>query len=55
MDVDRELATALAVEPSPEFAARVRAHIEHTPGLVDRIPPIVMVAGGARCWPSCSS
>jgi hypothetical protein len=31
VDLDRELHTALDVDPSPDFVARVRARVEHEP------------------------
>jgi hypothetical protein len=47
MNVDREIAAALTVEPSPEFVARVRARIAHTPAPADRHPSMMLVATGS--------
>jgi hypothetical protein len=47
MDLDRELATALTVDPSPEFVARVRAQIAHSPAPADRNLSMMLVATGS--------
>jgi hypothetical protein len=44
--LDRELAAALAVDPSPEFVARVRARIASEPAPSSwRMPRLVLAAG----------
>ena len=44
--LDRELAAALAVDPSPEFVARVRARIANEPAPPSwRIPRLILAAG----------
>ena len=46
--LDRELAHALAVDPSPEFVARVRARIADEPAPSTwRMPRVLMAAGAA--------
>lgn len=47
MDVDQELAAALRVSPSPEFVARLRTHIAHSPAPPDRKPSMMLVATGS--------
>jgi hypothetical protein len=44
-EIDRALATALAVEPSPEFVARIRMHIASEPGPSDWRLSWVIAAG----------
>jgi len=44
--LDRELAHALAVDPSPEFVARVRARVANEPAPSSwRMPRLLMAAG----------
>ena len=44
--LDRALAAALAVDPSPEFVARVRARISTEPGPSSwRMPRLILAAG----------
>jgi hypothetical protein len=46
-DLDRELTAVLRVEPSPEFAARVRARIATEPGPARwRMPRLALAAAG---------
>lgn len=46
--LDRELAQALAVDPSPEFVARLRARIAAEPAPSTwRMPRVLMAAGAA--------
>src|SRR5437773_11970542 len=47
MDVDQELASALMVEPSPEFAARLRTQISHAGAPADRSLSMMLVATGS--------
>ncbi len=46
-EIDRDLQQALAVEPSPEFVARVRAQIASEPAASVWWRPRVLVAAGA--------
>ena len=44
--LDRELAAALAVDPSPEFVARVRARVANEPApSFWRVPRLMLAAG----------
>ncbi len=47
LDLDRELQATFAVNPSPEFVARVRTTIAETPSPVD--PARLAEAGGSDC------
>ena len=46
MTIEREIASALSIDPSPEFVARVRARVAHEPQPADRRLTTAFTAAG---------